>query len=50
MSPAYEKTIIRSAAFDRMVAAAKGQLQPSVQPKPVQQRESSSNTVVRTNR
>jgi len=38
----YEKMIIRSAAFDRVVAAAKGQWQPSAQAKPKPQRESNS--------
>jgi hypothetical protein len=30
----YEKTIVHSVTFDRMVQAAKGQLQPILQPRP----------------
>lgn len=30
----YQKTIVHSPTFDRMVQAAKGQLQPIMQPKP----------------
>lgn len=37
MSLAYEKTILRSPAFDRMVEAAKGQLQKTPSP-PSQQK------------
>jgi hypothetical protein len=33
----YEKTIVRSALFDRVLAAAKGQPYPVAQPRPAKQ-------------
>jgi len=33
----YEKTIVRSALFERVLAAAKGQPYPAFQPKPAKQ-------------